>query len=414
MKKFLKIYKSNYFLLLMSFLGILMGIMFKEKIGIIKPLGDLFLNLLLTLVIPLILFTVTSSIIKIKQPKRLSKIIISTIVIFIVTSIIAASVGLISTIPIKLVNEENVTKITEYFEDSSETLEVNILERMVNTLSVDNFSKLLTHDNMIALIIICILLGLAINMAKEKGKAVADLFESFNHVIMKLVDTVMYYAPTGLFCYFAAFVGTIGSRIAISYLKVFIIYLIVSLIFYFGVYSLYVLIAGGKKALKLYWKNILPATLTALGTCSSAASMPVNIENTEKMNVPKDIASTTISLGTTFHKDGSCIGSVFKIMFLVSLFGMSLNASNIFQIIGVALIATLLVVAVPIGGGTISELLIISLMGFPVSALPILTIIAIIIDEPATLLNVVGDSADAMLVTRIVEGKDWIDCKEVI
>ena len=413
MKKFFKIYKSNYFLLLLSFFGILAGIIFKEKISIIKPLGNLFLNLLLTLVIPLILFTVTSSIVKINQPKRLSKILVSTIIVFIITSVIATAVGLVSTMPIKLVEEKNITDITNYFEDSNEIVEVNFLERMVTTLSVDNFSKLLTHENMIALIIISILLGLAINMTKEKGKAVSHLFESFNCVIMKLVDIVMYYAPIGLFCYFAAFVGTMGSRIAISYLKLFIIYMLVTIIFYFGVYSLYALIAGGKKALKLYWKNILPATLTALGTCSSAASMPINIENTEKMNVPKDIASTTISLGTTFHKDGSCIGSVFKIMFLVSLFGINLEISNVIQIIGVALIATLLVVAVPIGGGTISELLIISLMGFPVRALPILTIIAIIIDEPATLLNVAGDSADAMLVTRVVEGKDWIDCKEV-
>ena len=128
------------------------------------------------------------------------------------------------------------------------------------------------------------------------------------------------------------------------------------------------------------------------------------------MGVPEDIAETTVSLGTSFHKDGSSIGSAFKIMFLVCLFGTSIvTFGDVAQIIGIALIATLLVTAVPIGGGTISEMLIITMMGYPVAALPILTIIATIIDAPATLLNVTGDSVSSMLVARIVEGKGWID-----
>ena len=174
-------------------------------------------------------------------------------------------------------------------------------------------------------------------------------------------------------------------------------------------YTLYAYIAAGKKGIKAYWKNIIPSALTSLGTCSSAASVPVNIKCTKNIGVPSDIAETTVSLGTSFHKDGSCIGSVFKIMFLVGLFGTSLSAfPEVAKVLGIALLATLLVTAVPIGGGTISEMLIISMMGYSTSVLPILTIIATIIDAPATLLNVVGDSASAMIVTRTVEGKNWL------
>ena len=115
-----------------------------------------------------------------------------------------------------------------------------------------------------------------------------------------------------------------------------------------------------------------------------------------------------IPLGTSFHKDGSIIGSVFKVMFLVYLFG---TEASVGQVIIVSLIANLLVTAVPVGGGTISEMMIITSMGFPVAALPILTIIATIIDPPATMLNVVGDTASAMLTTRAVDGKDWINKK---
>ena len=146
-----------------------------------------------------------------------------------------------------------------------------------------------------------------------------------------------------------------------------------------------------------------------MGTCSSAACIPSNIQASKNIGVPSDIAETTIPLGSSFHKDGSIIGSVFKIMFLIGLFGTSISTTgDILGVLGVALLANLLITAVPIGGGTISEMLIISMMGYPVAALPILTIIATIIDAPATMLNVVGDTVSSMMVTRVVDGKDWI------
>ena len=223
----------------------------------------------------------------------------------------------------------------------------------------------------------------------------------------------MYYAPIGLGCYFAALVGSFGETIVVGYLKTFVIYTVVAVAFYFIMYSLYAFIAGGIKGVKVFWKNVLPSTATSLATCSSAASIPVNIECSKKMGVPDDIAETTIPLGTSFHKDGSIIGSVFKIMFLVCLFGTSLaTTGDVLGVLGVALLANLLVTAVPIGGGTISEMLIITMMGYPVAALPILTIIATIIDPPATMLNVVGDTASSMVVARVVDGKEWLDNKD--
>ena len=162
---------------------------------------------------------------------------------------------------------------------------------------------------------------------------------------------------------------------------------------------MYAYIAKGKDGFKTYWKNILAPTLTSLATCSSAASIPVNIKASENIGVNSEVAGTVIPLGTSFHKDGSIIGSVFKIMFLVCLFNANISNTKILLI---SLLATLLVTAVPIGGGTISEMLIITSLGFPVSALPILTIIAAVIDAPATLLNVTGDTASSMLIDKIV------------
>ena len=413
MKKILKNYKSTLILLGFVVIGAIAGLIFKEKAEIVKPLGDLFLNLLLVIIVPLIFFTITSSISKINERKRLGKILVSTIVIFLVTSIIAVIVGYITTSAIDLVNPEDTDAIREVFDDTvTDDVELNLLERTVNVLSTNQFVNLLSTDNLIALIVISLLVGIAINKSGEKGRKVSELLDSCSEVMYKLIEIIMYYAPIGLGCYFAALVGTLGSVIAVGFLKTFVVYLVVSLLFMFIFYSIYAFIAAGKKGIKVFWKNILPSALTALGTCSSAASVPVNIECTKKMGVPNDIAETTVSLGTSFHKDGSSLGSAFKIMFLVCLFGTSLSTfGDVAQVIGVALVATLLVTAVPIGGGTISEMLIITMMGYPVAALPILTIVATIIDAPATLLNVTGDSVCSMMVARSVEGKGWIDKK---
>lgn len=413
MKKIIKNYKSTLILLGSVVIGAICGLIFKEKAEIVKPLGDLFLNLLLVIIVPLIFFTITSSISKMNEKKRLSKILISTIVIFLITSVVAVLFGFLTTAKINLVNPENTEAIKEVFDNTvEEGVELNILERTVSVLSTNSFASLLSTSNLVALIVMSVLFGIAINKAGEKGKKVAELFDSFSEIMYKLIEIIMYYAPIGLGCYFASLVGTLGGTIAVGFLKTFIVYTLVCLVFMAVFYTLYAFIAGGFNAVKAFWTNIIPSALTSIGTCSSAASVPINIECTKKMGVPNDIAETTVSLGTSFHKDGSCIGSVFKIMFLVSLFGTSLSTfGDISKVLGIALLATLLVTAVPIGGGTISEMLILTMMNYNVAALPILTIVATIIDAPATLLNVVGDSASAMMVTRVVEGKDWINKK---
>lgn len=412
MKKFLSNYKSTIILLVAIIVGTIVGLVFKEKATILSPLGDLFLNLLLVIIVPLIFLNITTAISRMKQPKRLGKIIVSIIGVFVVTSIIAVLIGFASTYFVKLVNTEDGEQIkatlTEEVEDEGEEEYLSIADRTVKLLTVNDFSKLLSKDNIVALLVFSIITGIAINMSGEKGEPFRKVLESANDVIGNIVKIIMYYAPIGLGCYIASFIGSFGSSIAVGYLKTFVIYLIVSIAFYFIMYSIYAFIAGGKKGLKAFWKNILPATLTALGTCSSAACIPVNIESTKKMGVPSDIAETTIPLGTSFHKDGSIIGSVFKIMFLVGLFGTSLATfGEVMTVLGVALLANLLITAVPIGGGTISEMLIITMLGYPVASLPILTIIATIIDAPATVLNVIGDDVSSMLVARIVDGKDW-------
>ena len=412
MKKFFKTYKSTIILLAAIIVGAIIGIVFKEKAAVLNPLGDVFLNLMFVAIVPLIFVTIASSISKMKQPKRLGKVFLTIIFVFVITSLIAVLVGLASTYPIRLVSPEDGEQIKASLstdEEIEEPEDLSILERTVSILTVNDFKDLLSKNNIIAILVFAIMIGISINMAGDKGKPVQDLLNSINEVLVNFIKIIMYYAPIGLGSYFAALVGTYGSAIAVGYLKTFVVYTVVCILFYIVIYSLYAFIAAGKRGVKAFWSNILPATVTALATCSSAASIAVNTEGAKKIGVPDDIAETLIPLGTSFHKDGSIIGSVFKIMFLVYLFG---TGAGIVKILLVSLLVTLLVTAVPIGGGTISEMMILTLMGFPINALPILTIIATIIDAPATVLNVVGDSASSMLAARIVDGKDWMDKKE--
>ena len=414
MKNILKTYKSVIILLAAIIIGAILGMALKENAAVLKPFGDIFLNLLFVTIVPLVFLSITTSI---KQPKRIGKIMITIIATFVVMSLISVLVGIVSTYSFKLVNTEDGAQIRASLEeDSGETSstetdekEPTILDRTVSALTVTDFSKLLSKDNILPLVVFSILFGVAIKMAGEKGEAIQKTLESAYEVTLKFVQLISYYSPIGLGCYFAVLVGTYGSAIAVGYAKTFVIYTLVSIVFYIVMYSVYAFIAGGKKGLITFWKNIITPTAVALATCSSAAAIPANTEAAKKIGVSDDIAETTVPLGTSFHKDGSIIGSVFKIMFLVCLFGT--NAS-IFQVIGVALVANLLVTAVPIGGGTISEMMIISMMGYPVAALPILTMIATVIDAPATVLNSVGDSAASMLVARFVDGKDWMNKKE--
>ena len=410
MKNIFKNYKQTILLIISMIIGTIIGLIFKDKATILQPLGDVFINLLYVIIIPLIFLTITTTISKMNNPKRLGKVMFTIIVTFVITSLVAVFVGLLTTYNINLVNVKDSAKIIADFDNGIESsTKLNVLEKTVAVLTVNDFRELLTKGNLIALLVFSILTGISINMAKEKAEPFKKLLESANAVVMKFINIIMYYAPIGICCYFASLIGNYGSSIAVGYLKTFIIYLIISVLYYIIIYSIYALIAGGKEGLRRYWKSIIPVTLTSISTCSSAACIPVNIENAKSIGVPDDIAETTVPLGTSFHKDGSIIGSVFKIMFLVCLFGTDVSSTgSMLKILLIALIANLLVSAVPIGGGTISEMLIISMLGYPVAALPILTIIATIIDAPATMLNVVGDTASSMLVTRMVDGKDWL------
>ena len=403
-------YKASVLLLGGLIIGGIAGVVFGEKATVVQPLGDLFLNLMFVMLVPLVFFSISSAIANMNGMKRLGKIMGSTFFIFFATALVAAIVGYIGVVlynPIKGIDVDSVKALMGTPEASS-TADMGLLERIVNTLTVPDFHLLLSKSNMLQLIVFSILVGVSTSMANEAGKPVAKLLASGNAVMMKMVSVIMYYAPIGLGCYFASVIGTLGSKILGGYARSMILYVVIAVIYYLLFFSMYAFIAGGKAGLKIYWRNIAPPSITAIATCSSAASIPVNLEYAKKMGITPDIAETVIPLGANTHKDGSVIGGVIKIAFLFGIFGkeMTTPSAMVTVILGAFLVGAVMG-AIP-GGGMIAEMLIVNIFGFPLEAVPVIVIISTIIDMPATLINSSGNLASGMLVTRIVEGKNWL------
>lgn len=403
-------YKSSIILLGSIIIGGVIGGFMGEQATIFKPVGELFLNLLFMTLVPLVFFSVASAIANMGEMKRLGNILKSIIIVFLITAIVSGIITLVGVLifnPTKGLNSQMFESLMQTAEVTTAE-QVGVLQQLVNTVTVPDFYNLLSKSNMLQLILFSIVFGIATAMVGEKGKIIANFLQAGSDVMMKIIDLVMKIAPLGLGCYFASIVGKLGPQIISGYARSFVLYLILTVIFYFGLFSIYAFIAGGKEGVKIYWANIIPPTVTSLATCSSAASIPVNLDASKKMNIPNDIAETVIPLGANIHKDGSVIGGVLKVTFLFGIFGYNMTSiSSIISIIVVAFLVGTVMGAIP-GGGMIAEMLIITIFGFSIELLPIIAVITTIIDAPATVLNTTSNTACSMMVARLVEGKDWI------
>lgn len=404
-KIFLKNYTFPIVLLCSIVIGSCIGAIFGESAAILKPFGQIFINMLYTIVVPLVFFTISSSVANMVDLKRLGKIFKHMFIVFIFTSLIASIFMLIIMLFIDPVGSISIS--LESF--SKQTIDIG--SKIVDMITVSDFNNLLSKSNMFPLIIFSILFGFGVSLIKEKGKGIAKCLDNLSSVMMKIINLVMYYAPIGLCAYFAALVGEYGPELLGSYAKSMIIYYLAALLYFIIFYTTYSYISGGKKGVKLFYKNAFTPTVTSLGTCSSLASLPSNMEATSKMNVPKDIRETILPMGATMHMEGSSMASILKIVFLFGVFGKSFIGIDTYLIaILIAVLSGVVMSGIP-GGGLIGEMLIVSLYGFPTEAFPIIATIGWIVDPPATCLNVVGDTTASMMVTRFIEGKKWLKNK---
>ncbi|ODJ56014.1 dicarboxylate/amino acid:cation symporter [Brochothrix thermosphacta] len=407
MKNRFKQYRSSFLLLSAIILGGLIGVLFPQQTHYLKPIGDVFVNFMFMAIVPFVFFSISSAIASMDGAKRLGKIMGSTFLIFIFTAICAAIIGYIGIRFFPLVQNANLDTIKTLMSSTPVQDDISLADRLVGIFTVNDFSLLLSKEHMLPLIFFSVLIGLATSSLGTTAKPFAVFLKSGSEVLMKLVQFIMYLAPVGLGCYFAAIIGDLGSQIIGSYVRVIVLYIGIALFYFIVMNTVYALLAGGKYSLRSFWRNITQPAVTAIATCSSAASIPVNLKATKDMGVPNDIAETVIPLGANTHKDGSVIGGVFKIAFLYGVFNRDITGiDNMITIILCAFLVGAVMGAIP-GGGMIAEVLIVTILGFPLEAVPLIIVISTIIDMPATLLNSSGNTVSAMMVTRLVEGRNF-------
>jgi len=400
---FLKNYAFSLLLIFSIVIGSLLGVVFKQKATLFKPFGDIFLNLLFTTVVPLVFFSISSAIAAMTDVKRLIRILAWMILIFVLTGIFSSFLMVIG---VRIYPPAE--GITLNLNSNVNAEQHKVSEEIVNTFTVTDFSGLLSKKNMLALILFSTLVGLAASSIGEKGKAFTQLLLAGNEVMNKVISYIMLYAPIGLGAYFAYLVGVFGPKLLGSYFRAMVLYYPLAILYFIIGFSFYAYFAGRIRGVKTFWSNIIPASLTAWATGSSVATIPANLQAAERIGIPKDISEVVIPIGATIHMDGSCLSAVLKIALLFGLFHMDFSGiSTIFTAIGVALLSGIVMSGIP-GGGFSGELMIITLYGFPVEAMPIISMVGTLVDPPATMVNAVGDNVAGMMVARILGGKGWM------
>lgn len=406
--KILKKYGFSIAMLLALVVGTLLGFFATDEfVNNISPLGDIYINIMFCLVVPLVLFTVVGSIAKMDKKLKLSKILVKTLVVFVVTSLISAIFALVGVLIIKPTANITIT------ESADATTTTSFLGAVANAITVNDFYQLLSRSHILALIIFAIILGLCIRKV-DKYNRVSNFFNIMSNAMLRFVKVVMYYAPIGVCAYFATLVKSFGGDVVNSYLKVFLLYIGITVVYFLVFYTLYSLIAGGKKGVGMFYKKIYKSVAVSLATQSSLASLPTNMEVADEIGVDKNISGVSLPIASTIHMEGSSIGSILKIFFLLNIFNMPMNSVSVYLVAILIAVASSVVMSGIPGGGLIGEMLIVSLYGFPAAAFTMIATIGWLIDAPATMLNVCGDIPSIMFVDKWNNHKKYFKTKETI
>ncbi len=399
--KVLKNYRFSLILLASMVVGAVVGLVMGKQATMFQPVADLFLNMLFTIVVPLIFVALVSSISKMTDLKKLGKMMGIMVFVFIVTQIITSLIMWAGCMVWDTAKGVNLP-MNEVVKDM--TGNANIL----GMFTVSDFPLLWSRKNLMALIVAALMVAVGTVSLGEKGKPIVELIQALEQLIMKLVGYIMYIAPIGLAAFFASLFGEFGNQITGPMANALILFFILTA-FYFVVFNPVVaFIAGGREAMRRYWKVFLAPFLTAFGTCSSAASIPTNLVAARNAGLSEEVASVAIPLGATLHKDGAAYSTILKICFLASIFKVNmLDPRNIFMAVLISVLASSVMGGIP-GGGYVGELFILSAFPFPPVSVPIMILIGTLDDPPATAMNVVGDLPVAMLVESWVNGRGWL------
>ena len=369
---------------------------------VLAPLGKLFINLMFCVVVPMVFFSISSAIANMKSAKRAGKLMGTTVITFMCTTIIAS---LLMYLIVRFVPVYVGKPMFE--EGTGEPLSAG--EMIVGFFTKEDFPELWSRRSILQLIIAGIFFGFGVQMCGGPKTKVAQLLEEITKVMMNVVKIITYYAPIGFFGFFAELVATHGSDFVSNYARAIILYYVVAFAYMFIFFPIYARFGGGKGAVKVMFKHLFRPAAVAFGTCSSVATIPTNMEVSEDTGISKDVTDIVLPMGATMNMDGSGMSAIIKVAFLFGMFNMPFNTTQALLAIVIATVSSVAMSGIPGGGGT-GELVLCSLF-FPEAlpvAFPIAQAIGDLVDPPATMVNAAGDYVASYIVSRFNDGKDWL------
>jgi Na+/H+-dicarboxylate symporter len=418
-------------------LGMVLGVVFalimtnfswgSEFIGDwIKPFGTIFINALKLIAIPLILAALIKGISDLKDISSLSKMGIRTIITYILTTVIAVSIGIgvVSTIkPGTSISEDTRNELVEAYggdaeqkrQDALKQKEAGPLQALIDLVPENIFSAASSNRNMLQVIFFSVFFGIGLILIPEKkARTVKEFFDGFNEVILKMVDLIMLAAPYGVFALLAALVVEAPSADLFAALGMYALSVVIGLLLMIGVYLLLVKIFTKKSPL-FFLNGIAPAQLLAFSTSSSAATLPVTMERvTEHLGVDEKVSSFVLPIGATINMDGTSLYQAVAAIFIAQAFGMDLSVGTQLGIIATATLASIGSAAVP-GAGMVMLVGVLGYAGIPEAGLALIFAVDRPLDMCRTVINVTGDATVSMMVAKS-QGKlgephvkDWDD-----
>jgi Na+/H+-dicarboxylate symporter len=286
---------------------------------------------------------------------------------------------------------------------------LGLADMIINFFTKPDFSELWSRRAILPLIVAAVFFGFGIQLAGGKQTMTAKLLADLNNCIMKVVKIITYYAPIGFFGFFASLVATYGPELIGDYSRTLIIYYVLCFVYMFVMFPVYARFGGGKGGAKVMFKHLFRPAAVSFGTCSSVATIPTNMEVAEETGISKDVTDIVLPMGATMHMDGSAMSAIIKVAFLFGIFGMDFGTGKAILAIIVAVFSSVAMSGIPGGGGT-GELVLCTIF-FPdqlAIAYPIAIALGNLVDPPATMVNAAGDYVVSFIVSRYVDGKDWL------
>ena len=399
----------NYLFLGIMLAAIILGCIvgwFWPDASVLKPLGTVFINLMFCIVVPMVFASISSAVANMSSRRRAGKIMGITIGTFVATGAVAAVIMyvLMRIFPPVLTPWTDIP--AEEVGDHATTAQL-----IVNFFTAEDFVGLLSRRAMLPLIVFSILFGFGVNLNGGKNTPVGRFLEDLSNVMLKVVKIVTFYAPIAFFGFFADLVATYGHQIIKNYTRAMLVYYPLCFLYIIIAFPLFAWFGGGRRGVGVMFQHILKPAVVSLGTCSSVATIPTNMEEAGATGISKDVSDMVLPLGATMHMDGSCFSCVLKIAFVMGVFGVPFEGIGLLvRVVLVAVLSSVGMSGVP-GGGYIGEYIICSIF-FPNQmemAFPILVTIGNLVDPPATMINAAGDYVVSFIVSRFVDGKDWLD-----